>query len=370
MDHESELKVKIRSRKGRLYIDYYVEGRRMRRSTGLEDNSKNRVLIKKEIIPQIQAKILLGEYGKKRAKPLHEYALRYVNSKENLISYDVKKSRVSKIVKSLGKINIDRITRSHIKDFLAQHKSKPHTVKGYLVEIRGILDVALDDGVIQVNQARNIRLGKHGKPDINPFSPEEVQAIMENAHGMFKNYLGISFNTGLRSGEVIGIMHADVGDRLSIKRTVTRGRVKEPKTVGSIRTIPIFDVARPYLEEQAKVSRSLFLFEKDGENLGDIGYFRRQWRTVLKNAGVRYRKLYNTRHTFITAMLNSGQFSILQIAQMVGHASPRMIMSTYAGFVQSEHLKIDVKTDLFGHNTGTVEKVVKSYEFENSVKSS
>jgi hypothetical protein len=40
----------------------------------------------------------------------------------------------------------------------------------------------------------------------------------------------------------------------------------------------------------------------------------------------------------------------------------------HARFVQSEHLKIDVKTNLFGHNTGTVEKVVKSYEFENSVK--
>jgi len=336
----------------------------------MENTAKNRLMIKKEIIPKIQAKILLGEYGKKRAKPLHEYAKRYLVSKEDLISYDVKKSRVAKIIASLGKLYVDRVTRSHIKDYLAQYKSKPYTAKEYLTVIRGILDVALDDEVIQVNQARNIRLGKLGKPKIDPFSSEEVQAIMENVQGMFKNYLGISFNTGLRSGEVIGIMRMDVNESLSIKRTVTRGRINEPKTVGSIRTIPIFDVARPFLEEQSKVSKSLFLFEKDGQNLGDIGYFRRQWRTVLKNAGVRYRKLYNTRHTFITAMLNSGQFSILQIAQMVGHASPRMIMSTYAGFVQSEHLKIDVKTDLFGHNTGTVEKVVKSYEFENSVKSS
>ena len=36
----------------------------------------------------------------------------------------------------------------------------------------------------------------------------------------------------------------------------------------------------------------------------------------------------------------------------------------YSKYMWSEHLKIDVKTDLFGHNMGTLEKEVKSYTFE------
>ena len=274
------------------------------------------------------------------------------------------------INKGLGKVPVDRLTRSHIKEFIAQFNDRPHVRKEYLGDLRGILEVALDDEVIQVNPARNVKVGKLGKPKIDPFSPEEVQAIMKHATGMFKSFLGISFNTGARSGEVLGLMRNDVGEQLHIRRTVTRNSVNEPKTIGSVRSIPIFDVIEPFLDERLENSKSLYLFDKNGGNLGDIGYFRRQWKTVLKNAGVRYRKLYNTRHTFITAMLNSGQFSILQIAQMVGHASPRMIMSTYAGYVQSEHLKIDVKTDLFGHNMGTVEKEVKSYTFDKASGSS
>jgi len=367
---ESEIKVQIRTRKGKLYVDYYVDGQRVRRSTGLDDSVINRKTIKKEIIPKIQAKILLGEYGQRKAQPLSAYIPRFLVTKEDMKSYDVKKSRSKVIEKELGKIPVDRITRSYIKEFIAQFNDRPYTKKEYLGDLRGILEIALDDEVIQVNVARNVKVGKLGKPKIDPFSPEEVQAIMKYAHGIFKSFLGISFNTGARSGEVLGLMRNDIGNQLHIRRTVTRNSVNEPKTIGSVRSIPIFDVIEPFLDERLEKSKSLYLFDKDGGNLGDIGYFRRQWQTVIKKSGVRYRKLYNTRHTFITAMLNSGQFSILQIAQMVGHASPRMIMSTYAGYVQSEHLKIDVKTDLFGHNMGTVEKKVKSYTFKKASGSS
>lgn len=365
-----DVNVKIRSRDGKLYVDYYVNGNRVRRSTGLTDTKVNRSKITKEIIPKIQAAILLGEYGKKRAKPLVEYIPRYLASKEKLISFDVKRKRCLLISEALGKVQVDRLTRSDIKGFLGQFDDRPYSKKEYLNDIRGILDVALDDEVITVNVARNIKAGKLGKPEIDPFSEEEVRKILANAHGMFKSYLAIAFNTGARSGEVLGLMHNDIGEQIHIRRTVTRGRVKEPKTLGSIRTIPMMDVLEPPLAERKKNSRALYLFDKAGGHLGDVGYFRRQWKTVLKNAGVRYRKIYNTRHTFITHMLNSGKFSVLQIAQIVGHSSPRMIMTTYAGFIKSEHLKIDVKTDLYGHNTGTVENtdaVSKSLrESENS----
>ena len=370
MDHGSGVNVKVRSRKEILFVDYYANGKRTRRSTGLQDTAANRKKVLKEIIPKIQAKILLGEYGKRRAKAISEYTSRYLVSKEDLYSYATKKSRVEVIKKKLGHIQVDRLTRSDIKEFLLAFKDKPYTKKEYLNELRGIIDIAIDDEVISVNQARNIKVGKLGKPKIDPFSREEVELIMANAHGMFHSFLGVCFNTGCRSGEALGLMRMDVGKQLHIRRTVTRGIVKETKTVGSIRSIPIFDVMQPFLDERLKSSKALYLFDKNGGHLGDSGYFRRQWKTTLKKAGVRYRKMYNTRHTFITAMLNSSQFSILQIAQMVGHASPRMIMSTYAGFVQSEHLKIDVKTNLFGHNMGTVEKQVKSYAFDKSFRSS
>jgi len=89
----------------------------------------------------------------------------------------------------------------------------------------------------------------------------------------------------------------------------------------------------------------LVLFSGD---IIDIDFFRKRWRRVIKETGIKYRKLYATRHTFITNMLNSGKFKIMNIAAIVGHASPQMIMQNYAGFVSESHLKIDTNLKLFG----------------------
>lgn len=47
-------------------------------------------------------------------------------------------------------------------------------------------------------------------------------------------------------------------------------------------------------------------------------------------------------------MLNSGgKFKIMDIAAIVGHVSPQMIMTKYAGFIKENHLKIDTSLEIF-----------------------
>lgn len=60
----------------------------------------------------------------------------------------------------------------------------------------------------------------------------------------------------------------------------------------------------------------------------------------MSELDISYRKVYNTRHTFITAMLKSGALSVLEIAQIVGHTNSKMILENYARFIKGEHLKI------------------------------
>jgi integrase len=65
----------------------------------------------------------------------------------------------------------------------------------------------------------------------------------------------------------------------------------------------------------------------------------RAWHIVLKRIGIEYRKLYQTRHTFITAaletpiMMSDGKMRFLEakdIAKLVG-TSAKMIYEHYAG---------------------------------------
>ena len=51
-------------------------------------------------------------------------------------------------------------------------------------------------------------------------------------------------------------------------------------------------------------------------------------------------------------MLDSGKFKIMEIAAIVGHTSPQMIMTNYAGFINEEHLKIDTTFELFDTQSG------------------
>jgi integrase len=56
------------------------------------------------------------------------------------------------------------------------------------------------------------------------------------------------------------------------------------------------------------------------------------WRPALRRGGLRYRALYQTRHTFATLALGSGE-DIGWVAKMLGHTSTEMVIRRYHRFV-------------------------------------
>ena len=164
----------------------------------------------------------------------------------------------------------------------------------------------------------------------------------------------------MRSGEVLGLMHSDISEhKLSIMQSISKGRITTPKTIGSIRDIPMFEDAQPFMKSQIKISKSLYLFDYNEHFIKDVSYFKRRWHKLIEDCAIEYRKMYNSRHTFITAMLNSEKFKIMEIAAIVGHTSPQMIMTNYAGFLKDENLKIDTDFSLFCHSMDIVGKIEK-----------
>lgn len=257
--------------------------------------------------------------------------------------------------------DIRKITRLMIKEYLSSLDNiKDRTKKDYLVCIKGIIDIAMDAEIINKNVAANITFKASEKESIHPFSAKEVSLLLEKSDVMFRNYLGIALHTGMRSGEILGLMHQDIlDDRISIKRSISKGRITTPKTSRSIRDIPMFEAVKPYLESQKKISKSLYLFDYNKVFIQDVSFFKRRWHQLIKECAIEYRKLYSTRHTFITAMLNSEKFKIMKIAAIVGHTSPEMIMKNYAGFIKDSHLKVDTNIDLFKNVSDTFSDTLK-----------
>jgi integrase len=335
--------------------------KRVQKSTGLIDTTENRRTIEKEIIPKLEAKIRLGELSPKQSRKFRDYANEYMKMKEDEKSYDMKRSTRLKAIEYFGDKKVDEITRLDIKRYLNTLTIKEASKRLYLSTIKGVLDIALDDEAINSNVAVGIRFKRTEKIEVKPFSNEEVQLIIESAEDALKNYLGIAFYTGMRSGEILGLMHHDITeDTISIKRSVSKGKVTTPKTHGSIRTIPMFEKVRPFIKDQMKRSKSLYLFDHEGHYISDISVFRkRKWHKLLRDLDIEYCRIYCTRHTFITAMLNSNQYKLLTIAKIVGHNTIETLIENYAGFIKDDHLKINVEMDIFRESFVKVPKMMK-----------
>lgn len=339
--------VSIYTRGTTLYLQYYVNGKRKQKSTGLEDTPSNRKLLKNKVIPQVEIKIMNGDIDKKKPTLFKIYAEKYMLSKEHLKTAHELRALVERVTKQFGKRAVMDIKRVEIREYSTQllKEVTPKTTRKYIGIIGAILDVAIEYDEIVNNPAHHIKLPRHTKVVAVPFTPKEVEKLIDSADGWFKNFLAISFYTGMRTGEVLGLMHGDIdfdAQVLNVVRSITKGRVSTPKTVSGKRRVPIFNHAVPYLQEQMQGSKSLYLFScVEGRHMYGASSLKRHWKRVCTKADIGYRKVYTTRHTFITSMLKSGKISILELAQMVGHSNSEPIMKNYAMFIEGEHLKID-----------------------------
>ncbi len=343
--------VKIFRRGNKLYIEYMAYGKKVQKSTRLEDTPKNRALIKKEVIPALEKEILAGRFSQNKPDMFKQYSASYLKEKSHLKTANRVEKHIGVINEYFGNMPIDKLKRSDIKEWIQiqLEEKTPKTVGNYLASLRGIIDVAIDKEVIKHNVAKNIKLPAHYTEEIEPFSSEEVKVLLDKSNDFLKLYLAIGFYTGMRTGEILGLQYNDIDFKrkvIYVSRTIGEGKISTPKTRKSIREVPIFDDLLPYLK---KPTNSIWLFSrKDGTRLGRFGENRyREWHTLLDKCKITYRKPYATRHTFIVSMLKKNILGILEIAQTVGHSTSQMIIQNYGKYIKGEHLKISRELKLF-----------------------
>lgn len=56
------------------------------------------------------------------------------------------------------------------------------------------------------------------------------------------------------------------------------------------------------------------------------------WVKTIQKSGVKYRTIYNTRHTFVSLNLSKGK-NILWVSQMIGHKNANITLEHYSKYV-------------------------------------
>lgn len=330
---------------------FQVDGEIITKATKLEDTQQNRDFVKKQVIPMLNQKIASG-YFDKRPKTVKDFAILYLKSKDDLKTYFEIQSRVEKILKVFGDREIVDIRVSELRSWISSFAVTPKTIKSYVVDFRGIYDLAVYDEVVEKNPFNGqLKLPKHTKEEISSFSCDDVAKVMSEAKGQLLSFFAIGFYTGMRPGEIIALSLSDIdftNKVIQVRKSISKGKITTPKTRLSIRQVPILDDLVPYLQQQvqsAVEAKSIYLFcQENGEMYKDISSLNAN--RFLKNLGIQNRA-YDTRHTFITNMLNSGTIKLMDLARMVGHSSPQMILTTYAKYVKGEKINVDNSLKLY-----------------------
>lgn len=163
----------------------------------------------------------------------------------------------------------------------------------------------------------------------------------------------VELTTGLRRGELIGLHWSDLNfetGTLKIRRQIIRMRHPDGttslehaplKTPAAYRTIILPNVALAELKahkaRQAE-ERLLYgkLYQKEGlifcsvwgEKLDTRCLYRIHCK-ALKDVGIPHTAFHNLRHTVATLLLQAGE-NIKTIQELLGHADPETLMTTYA----------------------------------------
>lgn len=229
--------------------------------------------------------------------------------------------------------------------FLEQ-RLQPSSIKICISVAKRIFDCAVKDKVIATNPIFNKKFSHQLKPQINPFTEEEIMRLLQ-AKEDIGLYLKIALLTGARKGEILALQFKDldfIHKKIHIYKAVCSisGKLITPKTRSSTRSIDML----PFLEKELLKAKELkkdedFIFtDEKGKRITHFyhSHLRTQYLALLKHLNISYRTIYSTRHSFASLMLSKNE-PLLWVSAMLGHNNSQTTLQKYAQYIPSKEVK-------------------------------
>ncbi len=348
--------MKLINRKGKLWITFYHQSKRYRRSLKLDDTKANRKLAETKLIPEIVHQLNQDEFLKNTnvnkvptvdafmqiSFEIHEAYRRALSQKDYKYIYK------RHIKPTFGNRKIDEIKPSEIATW--QSKIMKTLSTKSLTMIRAVFNVmfndALADELITRNPMSLIKKPKNvSVNEILPFKIDEIFTILDAIPQKMRAVFAIGFFTGMRTGELTALKWSDIdleNNIIKVRRAIRQNREGLPKTKSSIRDIEIIDILLPYIisHQKYKIDESEYLFnslhKKPFTDFACIS--KTYWRETFKKLDIEYRNPYQMRHTFASMMISNGE-DILWVSKMLGHTNSAITLTMYARYIENKDKK-------------------------------
>jgi len=260
----------------------------------------------------------------------------------------------ARLIPYFGSVAIQDLKPAFIREWIRGLNITSKTLSNILIPLRAIIEQALNDEYIKANPLDKIVISKllckqtsRSNFKVDPFEKQEIKAILDATHHeQIKNLFQFAFFTGLRTSELIALEWGDVDlthGVLNVARAVVKKQIKGTKTSAGKRKVMLLPPAIEALEAQMKYTfdngKRVFHNPRTSQSWETDHQIRRTaWVHTMKRAGVRYRNPYQTRHTYASMMLSSGE-NIMWVASQMGHVDTEMVMKTYGKWIPNDTSK-------------------------------
>ena len=271
-------------------------------------------------------------------------------------AYDYERLLTTNIFPELGQIKLKDLTTYRITKFYTKlsHVGKgSRTVRLTHSILHSALQSALESGVISRNPTIGTMLPRYNQKEMNVLNESQVsQFLIAAEKSRYKCLYHLAITTGMRYSELVGLKWSDID---WVKGTIKVQRqlqfvphqgftYSEPKTKSGIRTIKLGDTTLKILREQKerqiqnKIPKDDLIFLNSYGTQVYFKRFQKDFKRVLRQAGLPDIRFHDLRHTAATLMIANG-IPVLIVARILGHSKPSVTMNVYG------HSTVEMQSD-------------------------
>lgn len=294
------------------YIDFYVDGKRVRERVGESKTQAKAVLQKRK------GEVVTGKFQLKdtRKTPLlSEFANDYLTwAKQHKRSWSRDEHSLKHLLKRLGyrrlaeieTWDVESYKRERLAEKSRQWQSKsvaPATVNRELSCLKRMYSLAIKWGKVNDNPAKSVQKMREREGG-RRLTSEEKERLLRACSDELRPFVMMAMQTGRRYSELLHLKWSDVAQD---KKSIT---IREPKN-GVTQVIPVSSTVQRLLGELPRRSEWVF----SSANGGRVKSFRTAWENAVKRAQIGHCRFHDLRHTWASEM---GEHTDLRTLMMLG----------------------------------------------------